>query len=288
MTKKIICLLLALSIVLCGCVYRGLNEDSAKAVVYRVSTDDSGGRLLREEIRVGENEQPIEKIVESLNGDTGDINLIRAFPQGVNILALDLEKGTATVEMSPDYALLEGKDKLLAESALVLSLMTVDEVCSVDIVFGGKLAAEGLCVENIVEADGLCGGFERTLKLYLPDDGRTALVPKSVNVKDDGSMSLARRMLEALLPKLGMEDTSILSLSTENGICSVNLSEEFYGAEPTESFEGMLLIYAIVNTICRVPGVDSVAISVEGYSVESYGGFYSIWPLGANLSLVNY
>lgn len=85
-----------------------------------------------------------------------------------------------------------------------------------------------------------------------------------------------------------MENTRILSVNTEGGLCSVDLSEAFYGAEPTESVEGMLLIYSIVNSLCRVPGVDSVAISVEGYSVESYGGFRTSWPMGENTSIISY
>ncbi len=290
MTKKLLCLLLALAMLLGGCVYRSVGDEGSGPAVYRISTSGSGGKLVRENVKLREGDVLSERIVEQLNAEAIDISCLSAFPAGVEIVDLSIEKGIARVEMSEGYAALEGLDKLLADTAVVLSLMCVDEICRVDMTCGGKTLAERLAAEDIVQHDGICGSFVRTLKLYLPDDGRSALRPKSISVSDDGRLSSAERILEALLGALGedMAATEILSVSTEDGVCRVDLSEEFYGAEPADSYEGMLLIYSIINSLCRVPGVDAVVISVEGYTVESYGGFRIIWPLGGNMSLVSY
>ena len=102
--------------------------------------------------------------------------------------------------------------------------------------------------------------------------------------------SLGKTMLEQLLLayETRMRNSKILSFSIENRCCIVDLSGEFYGAEPANSREGQVLIYSIVNTLCRLPNVDEVYLSVDGLPVESYGGFRTDWPLSPNMELVNY
>ncbi len=290
MTKRIICIFLALVLCMSGCVYRSVGDDTAGPAVYRISTLPNGSRLVRESVKTDGEYITVGKIVERLNAPAEDPICLRAFPSGVEIVGLSVEKGIAYVEMNPAYLELEGVDKLLADAAVVLSLSGIDEVCWVEIGCNGQALTHRLAVENYAQEDGLCGSFVRTLKLYLPNAAYTDLVPKSISINDDGSLSYAHRVLSELLPALGedMAATGILSVKTEDGICNVELSEEFYGAEPTDRFEGMMLIYSIVNSLCRIPEIDGVVISVEGYTVESYGGFNTIWPLRANMSLVSY
>lgn len=290
MAKKIFCLFLCLSLLLCGCVYRSTVDDLPTVVVYRLSDEKSGGRLVREKLLYEEGREPIEAVMEALNSPAAQIGLSKAFPGDVEINSVSLENGVATVDMNGEYIRLTSRQRLLAESAVVLSFSTLSEVCSVNMSCCGMDLAGGLTCESISEADGLCGGYERTLKLYLPDEGRGGLSPVSVEVFDDGSLGSAEMVVTELLEALGngMEDTRLLSVDIEDGLCRLDLSEEFYGAEPTERFEGMLLVYSIVNSLCRLNGIDEVAVSVEGYAVESYGGFATRWPLKSNENIVTY
>jgi len=193
------------------------------------------------------------------------------------------------VELSPQYTHMEEPDKLMAESAIVLSLCALDKVCYVNLYCEGELQKVLLTAEDYSVADGLCGGYERSLKLYLPVESGRTLVPRSVTVSDDGSTSAAHMVMGELLEQLeGMENAEIVSIAVAEGLCSVDLSHEFYGAEPAESYTGMLMIYSIVNSLCRVPGVERVSLSVDGYSVDSFGGYRIEWPLSENLGLVSY
>ncbi len=290
MNRKLTAVIFALCLLLSGCVLRGTGSEDAWAFVYRVSTSSEAIRLVREYIKVGEDDVLTERIIELLNSQPVDIHLLSAFPEDVQIVGMSLEKGLALVKMSPGYADLDERDRLLADAAIVLSLSAVNEVCYVDIACKGKVYGVRLCVEGYAEADGVCGDFERTMKLYLPGAEYSGLVPRSIDITDDSSIDMESRILKELFGVLGdgMENTSILSVSREDSLCMVDLSEEFYGAEPADSYEGMVLIYSIVNSLCRVPGVDSVTISVEGVNVSSYGGYSTTWPMGANMSLVNY
>ncbi len=288
MAKKILILALCFALVLSGCIYRGNAEGSPTAVVYRENLLKSGGRLIRETVSYGEDTEPLRAVVDALNTDSGSTYTRKAFTSGVKIESALVLEGVAYVEMSKEFLLASELEKLLAESAIVLSLSALDEVCSVDISCAGKIIKSALTAEMIAEADGLGGEYERSVKLYLPEHGR--LCPKSVNCIDKGGTGSAELILGELFKALGggMENAEILDIKTEDGVCSIDLSGEFYGAEPTEANEGKLIVYSIVNSLCRLPDVESVSISVEGYAVASYGGFRCAWPMAANESLISY
>ena len=165
MSKKLLCLLLCFALVLSGCIYRSSASERPTVVVYRLSLEDTGGRLVRETVSLGEGQEPFPAMIEALNSSPSVVGMASALPENVEISSWSLVGGTATVELSREYLSLAETEQLLAESAIVLSLGTVDEVCRVNIRSGGNSLASGLVPEMYAEADGLCGGYERTLKL---------------------------------------------------------------------------------------------------------------------------
>ena len=289
MSKKVICLLLALSLMLCGCVYRSAVTETEGLTVYRIDTSENGGALVRRNVLPTGEGGSFEIIAAALEDSSGAVPSRSPLPDGVDIEALTYEEGVLTVGLSPQFIQADRLDRLLAESAIVLSFCTMDEVCYVNLCCDGVTIRSGLSPEDYSEADGLCGEFERSLKLYLPDEGNSGLVPRTVTVSEDGSMSSVQRVMSTLLAQLeGMEKAEIESISVEDGHCRLDLSHQFFGAEPRDSFTGMLMIYSIVNSLCRVPGVELVSLSVDGYSVESFGGFRTHWPLSENTSIIIY
>ena len=86
----------------------------------------------------------------------------------------------------------------------------------------------------------------------------------------------------------GVEESRLLSVGISDGVCRVEFSQEFYGREPADREKGRLVIYSVVNSLCRIPGIDAVTITVEGNDVDSYGSFSTLWPLEADMSLVSF
>jgi len=280
--------MLAASLLFCGCSYVQEPAGGNWAVVYRLASK-AGGGLVRERIAIA-SEPDADRIVEALNSPPTNPEMRSALPEGLVLAGVELIKGCATVSVNSRYLMLSQLEKLLAESAIVLSLSTLDEVCTVDIVYNGTMLAAGLSVETIAEADGVCGEYEHILKLYLPDPGAEELRPATVTRLDDGTLSLAEAILREIFSHIGggVEDTVILSVSIDEGLCTVDLSQEFYGDDSDENGNGELTVYSIVNSLCRIPGVDTVTLTVEGMSVESYGDYTTVWPLEQRMSLVNY
>lgn len=291
MNKRIVCIFMAFALLLSGCVNQGNDDEQSGLYVYRLGFENTGGRLIRETLEEREGEEPLDIIVDALNSHPqASAVMTKAFPVGTEIIGVDVEKGRAIAYMSEKYALLTPSEKLLTDAAVVLSLSTLDEVSTVDIFCRNVAFETGLTAEEFWVADGLCGEVTRTAKLYLPDSGHSGLSIVSANISESSENGYGAAIFMKLVSLLGggMENTEVISCRVEAGLCSLDISEEFYGAEPTEAYEGMLLIYSIVNSLCRLPGVDAVSISVEGYPVESYGGFGCVWPLGMNESLVSY
>ena len=226
----------------------------------------------------------------ALNSQSAEPELECAFPGNVRITSLTVEKDRAIVDMSREYTNLRGTALVLARGAIVLSLCSIDNISEVYIYSEGELLSEGLRLEDFSQADGISGGYERNIKLYIPDDAIYGVRLRTVSCDEDSSVSYAERVGRELLSALGgaMESTEVLGLTLADGCCNINLSREFYAAEPAKRDDGRLIICSFVNSLCRVPGVDSVRILVEDEAVKSFGGYQIIWPMAADNSLIIY
>lgn len=290
MNKRVFALLLSTAMLLCGCAQGSAWDDGDAVNVYRFDPGHGGSILVREKIKMDSGETSLEAIIEALNSEPNSQELERAFSEDVKIESVSVHKGVADVSMSQDYLYASGLEMLLAESAIVLSLSTLNEVCSVNISCMGNTMTEGLVAEDYMEADGLCGSYERSLKLYLPNDGYEFLEPETVQSFETEGASIVEAMLREIFREIGggVEDTKLISADISEGVCRIELSQEFYGTEPAGSSEGRLIIYSVVNSLCRIPGVDFVTVTVEGIDIESYGDFAAVWPMEADMSLVKY
>lgn len=292
MSKRVLALLLCLCLVLSGCVYSNASEDSLFAAVYRLDADSEGGGalLVKQPVEYSPGENVLDVLLRELNSQPSNTTLRRVFPEEVKALSCQIEQGVATVTLSKEHMGLGDTEKLLTESALVLTFTALDKVCSLSLKCGGRIVKSELRIEALEQADALFESYERTVKLFLPDESGAYLVPCSRSVTVDGSKSIEELIARAVLAEfpLSAGGTLLISAEAESGVCSVDLSEAFYGNEPADITAGMLYIYAIVNSLCRLEHIESVVIRVEGQTVASYGGFRALWPLEANEELIVY
>ena len=54
------------------------------------------------------------------------------------------------------------------------------------------------------------------------------------------------------------------SVTLEDGLCTVDLSQAFLDGLPADSGQARLAVYALVNTLAGVDGVEQVQLLVEG------------------------
>ncbi len=110
-----------------------------------------------------------------------------------------------------------------------------------------------------------------TLTLYFANKSGDKLVKEKVNVTGSSNISVEKLVVESLIrgPVSGDTDyptlppgTKILSISTKDGICYVNLNDGFLeqGYNVTEA----VTIYSIVDSLTELSGISKVQILVNG------------------------
>ncbi len=72
--------------------------------------------------------------------------------------------------------------------------------------------------------------------------------------------------LHAVIP----EGTKLLSASTKDGTCTLDLSKEFVDNHPGGSAGELMTLYSIINTITELPDIDKVQFLIEGQKQEVY------------------
>ena len=60
------------------------------------------------------------------------------------------------------------------------------------------------------------------------------------------------------------EGTRLLSIHAEDGVCTVDLSEEFVSNQPGGTAAESITINSIVNTLTELEHIDSVQFRIEG------------------------
>jgi len=192
----------------------------------------------------------------------------------------------------------EGIHRTVADGAVVMTLTALEEVDYV------RLSEQGASVGNrpdryLSRSDFLLtnASFERvdyTVTLwFLSQDGR-GLASESRNVNLADSRSTEEIVLSALLAgperadlrPAAPEGTRVLSASVEGEGCRIDLSGEFVSAASEDEGERRLALYSVVNTLCELSGVRSVHLTVEGQTLEFFGGVDTAGPLKADPSAV--
>lgn len=69
-------------------------------------------------------------------------------------------------------------------------------------------------------------------------------------------------------------DVEVISVNTKDGICVVDLSEEFLRFNTGGSTKEMLAIYSVVNSLCELENIDQVKINIEGKTDVQFGGHF--------------
>ncbi len=125
------------------------------------------------------------------------------------------------------------------------------------------------------------GEEEVEITLYFPDkDGMYLYEEKRFTQRGRGKME--ELILDELfdgpendrLTDAVLGDVEVLSVNTKDGICVVDLSEEFLKSNTGGSTKEMFAIYSVVNSLCELDNVDQVKINIEGKTDVQFGGHF--------------
>lgn len=118
---------------------------------------------------------------------------------------------------------------------------------------------------NLYFADANIMNLEREKRVFKNDENLAKNVALSVI---EGPKS---GNIYALIPA----DTEIISINVKDGLCTIDLNDEFTNFSGGTSMEN-LAVHSLVNSLCEIEEINKVKINVEGNSAAMFGGHYSL------------
>lgn len=278
--KKLLPLLLSLLLLLSACSVGSEQSSGGSISVYRMLAPEyqtSGELLEAEAVHIPEGADPVSAAARALGESSSSARLKNPMPSNVRILGAELEGSSVSVEMSPAYYLLSGMDKTMVDSCITLTMCAISGVESVSTHIGGDLIEESLRSGDIMLENTVKTSLEAKVRLYYPCDRRLRYEYRTLSLEAESSPE--RAAAEALLggPKSSLlhpalpAGTGLRAIYTQEGVCSVSLSEDFVAACAEQPDNATLWVYSVVNTLCSLSSVSSVSLLIEGKSVSTLG-----------------
>ena len=295
--KKILLPILIILCVLCACGDKTVSSQSPESIsVYRVIREEyqTDGELLRAE-KVAVNDGDIVKqAADALMSDSTSDSLQSPFPKNVLILDTELKDNLVTVYLNSAYLDASGAEKTILDSCITLTMCSIDDVDYVTICVGSETIAEKLKTDDLLLFNTITSPQKAQVRLYFPKVYEQILCAEYHSITIDEDNSAERCILDALLkgPQSNSlknpfpEGTIVLSVYTQDGVCSVSLAGLSSDNVSLTKGDAEFAVYSIVNSLTTLPGVKSVQILIEGEKVQNLWGFDISRPLNRNESII--
>ena len=230
-------------------------------------------------------EELLNEFLLQLQEDSKDGESKSAIPDNVFLLNYTLDKGQLSLSFDLPYLEMSKPYEILCRSAIVRTLCQIPEVEYVSLLVGDKPLMDSnetpigpLNEESFVENAGneINAYTMTTLQLYFANETGDKLVGERVEVHYSSNMSVEKLVVEQLIkgpitkdayPALPPE-TKIVSVSTKDGICYVNLDKGFL--EQGYDVLELIPVYSIVNSLTELPGISKVQILINGETNLTY------------------
>ena len=190
-----------------------------------------------------------------------------------------VENGQLSLNFGIGYQQMTGTREILTRMAVVRTMCQIPEVEYVSFLVGSNPLMDSketpigpMNAESFVENPGSTADdyAVTTATLYFANKSGDRLVEETVNISYSSNISVERVVVEQLINGPITEDayptippeTKLISISTKDGICYVNLDNGFLGQgyDVTEAVP----VYSIVNSLTGLPGISRVQILING------------------------
>ena len=218
------------------------------------------------------------------------------------LLAIAVNDGVATVNMSKEFSEAEGVDALLLRLSFVNTLCALEEINGIVIQVEGKpLKSDSTGKEiGVLSADNIAFDTSETpaaktdIVLYFPSKDGEKLVRETREVELQNTLSLEKTVISELLKgptgdtctNAVPAETKLLGIETKDNVCFVNFSSEFISKTSPGSLATTLTLYSVVNSLCELKSVNSVSLLVNGENGVEFGNYVLDIPYEKDESII--
>lgn len=286
--KFFILLLLIFALSLSGC-----GKEKAAEGYYIEYLNNAKDELVKVSYqpKAEERKALIEELLIVLWSDAESVEYRKPIPNNVELINYSLDGAMLTLWLDEDYNKMEQAEKVLCCAAIVRTMTQIDGVDCVTFYVGEKqmMDAQGkmvgtLYADSFVENPGAAiNSIQNTnLTLYFSNKSGDALIAETKNVHYSSNMSMEKVVMEQLLNGPDTEGlksalpsgTKLVSVSTVDGTCYVNLDSNFKNQD--YAVKEPIVIYSIVNSLLELSGINQVQISVNGDTSGVYRDTYQL------------
>ncbi len=274
----LIAVLLSL-LLFCGCSGSEQSED-----VLQISyLDQEQTKIVRHEYEPeaadGDTKQLIAELIDVLSSDSGDVELVRPIPEGVQVTDQSLEDGDLKIYFNDAYHNMDAVHEILCRLALVQTLTQIDGVDCLEFYVedeplsdsNGKLVGQMTQDDFVVNPGEQINSIQHaTIELYFSNAAGDGLVLETQRVYYNSNVSLEKLVIEHLLAGPRSEvaiasipaETKLVNVSVTDRICYVNFDEGFF--TQNYNISEPVVIYSLVDSLTALPHIDKVQIAVNG------------------------
>lgn len=302
MSKRLLCAFLILSLLagLTGCKKK--NEAGNFTLYFRDQTKASLVQVKAEVDVSGKMERVISSIWSRMCDSSEGSGYISAIPTGLTLKSFSLDENDLILNFGKEYPQVNTPEEVLLRAALVKTFSQLDVVSSVEFYVDSQMLADAegqvlgpqkrMHFVDVME-QGLNDYSFAPVVLYYANDTGDGLVAVKEEIAYKSDFPLAQRVVvrliigtdvagaNAVLPR----DTKIISVTTRDGVCYVNLNNAIEQAEVTVVPE--IVVYSIVNSLTELSGISAVSISINGRSGMFLDTIDLSKPLTRNLDYVD-
>lgn len=291
--RKLVCVLL---ILLCtalsaGC---GKREDEGDNIyeVYYVSNSATKVEMHTYQMEAETFEGQLEELLACLSTNPKKLEYQAPLSMGFEVLDKKVEDGRLLLDVSAAYTGLPMTTQVLVRAAIVRTLTQLNDVNMVMMTVEGTPLYDNngrtvswMSADQFIDNDGNeINTYELAkIKLYFADESGTSLIAANREKHYSTNTPMERFVVEELIagPTGQVEglypsinpSTKIVNVMTKDGICYVNLDENFLTVVNNVSTD--LSIYAIVNSLVELSNINRVQILINGevpasFSAASY------------------
>ncbi len=279
-------MVLLLAIVLVGCASKQEHpKEETGYQIYYINKEETAVVTRTYQPEGNTTEELLGEFLECLRESSGDPEEKPAIPDSVGLVDYTLEKGQLSLCFNLAYLDMNPLYEILCRSAIVRTLCQIPEVENVSFMVedsplmdSNETPIGSLNEESFVEnaGDEINTYTMTTLQLYFANETGDRLVGERVEVRYSSNMSVEKLVVERLIkgpitkdayPAIPSE-TKLVSISTKDGICYVNLDEGFL--EQGYDVLEQIPVYSIVNSLTEIPGISKVQILINGETNLTY------------------
>ncbi|MBQ9983660.1 MAG: GerMN domain-containing protein [Lachnospiraceae bacterium] len=288
-------LLLVLMFCLTGCASEEVEENSAPELgegeIYTFFVNADRTDVYGVPFDMGDTEDIptiISDAIEYMAEEVGTAEYKCPIPSGIAYLECNYDNVQNSVRVSFNvlYDSVNKENLLFFKTCIACTVLQLEGVDTVSIALT-DLANNDPETATVVETFdkdsftmnfGDRNGYKQmdTIVLYFADESGQALRAYEQTVEISNTTSLSRLVIESLAngpERTGYqatisEDVTINNISVNDGICYVDLSEEFY--DTANPLRNELIVYSVVNSLVDLPTVTKVQFLKNGEKVPFF------------------